>query len=206
MTNKTEHIIDDDRLQGVLIDSEAIHTRIVSLAQEIKDAYAGEKSVCLMGVLKGASIFVSDLIRELRSVGMRGLRLDFVRASTYQSGMKDAGEKTRKVKICGMTSDNVEGCSILLVDDILDQGFTLSALKDHFLNELKAKSVKTCVFLEKKLESPSPEVLELRKHFKADFRGFEVNDRWVVGYGLDYNEKYRNIPYIGVLKPEIYNN
>ena len=111
MTNKTEHIIDDDRLQGVLIDSETIHTRIVSLAQEIKDAYAGEKSVCLMGVLKGASIFVSDLIRELRSVGMRGLRLDFVRASTYQSGMKGAGEKTRKVKISGMTCDNVEGKS-----------------------------------------------------------------------------------------------
>ena len=123
MTNKKEHIIDDDRLQGVLIDSEAIHTRIESLAQEIKDAYAGEKSVCLMGVLKGASIFVSDLIRELRSVGMRGLRLDFVRASTYQSGMKGAGEKTRKVKISGMTCDNVEGCSILLVDDILDQIF-----------------------------------------------------------------------------------
>ncbi len=204
MTNKTEHIIDDDRLQGVLIDSEAIHTRIVSLAQEIKDAYAGEKSVCLMGVLKGASIFVSDLIRELRSVGMRGLRLDFVRASTYQSSMKGAGEKTRKVKISGMTCDNVEGCSILLVDDILDQGFTLSALKDHFLNELKAKSVKTCVFLEKKLESPSPEVLELRKHFKADFRGFEVNDRWVVGYGLDVGEEFRDLPYVALAREECF--
>lgn len=204
MTNKTEHIIDDDRLQGVLIDSEAIHTRIVSLAQEIKDAYAGEKSVCLMGVLKGASIFVSDLIRELRSVGMRGLRLDFVRASTYQSGMKGAGEKTRKVKISGMTCDNVEGCSILLVDDILDQGFTLSALKDHFLNELKAKSVKTCVFLEKKLESPSPEVLELRKHFKVDFRGFEVNDRWVVGYGLDVGEEFRDLPYVALAREECF--
>ena len=204
MTNKTEHIIDDDRLQGVLIDSEAIHTRIVSLAQEIKDAYAGEKSVCLMGVLKGASIFVSDLIRELRSVGMRGLRLDFVRASTYQSGMKGAGEKTRKVKISGMTCDNVEGCSILLVDDILDQGFTLSALKDHFLNELKAKSVKTCVFLEKKLESPSPEVLELRKHFKVDFKGFEVNDRWVVGYGLDVGEEFRDLPYVALAREECF--
>ncbi|MBO7092890.1 MAG: hypothetical protein J6W23_13985, partial [Victivallales bacterium] len=196
MTNKKEHIIDDDRLQGVLIDSEAIHTRIESLEQEIKDAYAGETCVCLMGVLKGASIFVSDLIRELRSVGMRGLRLDFVRASTYQSGMKGTGEKTRKVKISGMTCDNVEGCSILLVDDILDQGFTLSALKDHFLTELKAKSVKTCVFLEKKLESPSPEVLELRKHFKVDFKGFEVNDRWVVGYGLDVGEEFRDLPYV----------
>ena len=204
MTNKTEHIIDDDRLQGVLIDSEAIHTRIVSLAQEIKDAYAGEKSVCLMGVLKGASIFVSDLIRELRSVGMRGLRLDFVRASTYQSGMKGAGEKTRKVKISGMTCDNVEGCSILLVDDILDQGFTLSALKDHFLTELKAKSVKTCVFLEKKLESPSPEVLELRKHFKVDFKGFEVNDRWVVGYGLDVGEEFRDLPYVALAREECF--
>ena len=129
MANKKEHIIDDDRLQGVLIDSDAIHARIESLAQEIKDAYAGETCVCLMGVLKGASIFVSDLIRELRTVGMRGLHLDFVRASTYQSGMKGTGEKTRKVKISGMTCDNVEGCSILLVDDILDQGFTLSALK-----------------------------------------------------------------------------
>ena len=187
-----------------MIDSEAIHTRIESLAQEIKDAYAGEKSVCLMGVLKGASIFVSDLIRELRSVGMRGLRLDFVRASTYQSGMKGAGEKTRKVKISGMTCDNVEGCSILLVDDILDQGFTLSALKDHFLTELKAKSVKTCVFLEKKLESPSPEVLELRKHFKVDFKGFEVNDRWVVGYGLDVGEEFRDLPYVALAREECF--
>lgn len=204
MTNKKEHIIDDDRLQGVLIDSEAIHTRIESLAQEIKDAYAGETCVCLMGVLKGASIFVSDLIRELRSVGMRGLRLDFVRASTYQSGMKGAGEKTRKVKISGMTCDNVEGCSILLVDDILDQGFTLSALKDHFLTELKAKSVKTCVFLEKKLESPSPEVLELRKHFKVDFKGFEVNDRWVVGYGLDVGEEFRDLPYVALAREECF--
>ena len=204
MTNKKEHIIDDDRLQGVLIDSDAIHVRIESLAQEIKDAYAGETCVCLMGVLKGASIFVSDLIRELRTVGMRGLHLDFVRASTYQSGMKGTGEKTRKVKISGMTCDNVEGCSILLVDDILDQGFTLSALKDHFLNELKAKSVKTCVFLEKKLESPSPEVLELRKHFKVDFKGFEVNDRWVVGYGLDVGEEFRDLPYVALAREECF--
>ena len=204
MTNKKEHIIDDDRLQGVLIDSDAIHARIESLAQEIKDAYAGETCVCLMGVLKGASIFVSDLIRELRTVGMRGLHLDFVRASTYQSGMKGTGEKTRKVKISGMTCDNVEGCSILLVDDILDQGFTLSALKDHFLNELKAKSVKTCVFLEKKLESPSPEVLELRKHFKVDFKGFEVNDRWVVGYGLDVGEEFRDLPYVALAREECF--
>ena len=204
MTNKKEHIIDDDRLQGVLIDSDAIHARIESLAQEIKDAYAGETCVCLMGVLKGASIFVSDLIRELRMVGMRGLHLDFVRASTYQSGMKGTGEKTRKVKISGMTCDNVEGCSILLVDDILDQGFTLSALKDHFLTELKAKSVKTCVFLEKKLESPSPEVLELRKHFKVDFKGFEVNDRWVVGYGLDVGEEFRDLPYVALAREECF--
>ena len=204
MANKKEHIIDDDRLQGVLIDSDAIHARIESLAQEIKDAYAGETCVCLMGVLKGASIFVSDLIRELRTVGMRGLHLDFVRASTYQSGMKGTGEKTRKVKISGMTCDNVEGCSILLVDDILDQGFTLSALKDHFLNELKAKSVKTCVFLEKKLESPSPEVLELRKHFKVDFKGFEVNDRWVVGYGLDVGEEFRDLPYVALAREECF--
>ena len=204
MTNKKEHIIDDDRLQGVLIDSDAIHARIESLAQEIKDAYAGETCVCLMGVLKGASIFVSDLIRELRTVGMRGLHLDFVRASTYQSGMKGTGEKTRKVKISGMTCDNVEGCSILLVDDILDQGFTLSALKDHFLTELKAKSVKTCVFLEKKLESPSPEVLELRKHFKVDFKGFEVNDRWVVGYGLDVGEEFRDLPYVALAREECF--
>ncbi|MBR5078334.1 MAG: hypothetical protein IKX30_06285 [Victivallales bacterium] len=204
MANKKEHIIDDDRLQGVLIDSDAIHARIESLAQEIKDAYAGETCVCLMGVLKGASIFVSDLIRELRTVGMRGLHLDFVRASTYQSGMKGTGEKTRKVKISGMTCDNVEGCSILLVDDILDQGFTLSALKDHFLTELKAKSVKTCVFLEKKLESPSPEVLELRKHFKVDFKGFEVNDRWVVGYGLDVGEEFRDLPYVALAREECF--
>ena len=204
MANKKEHIIDDDRLQGVLIDSDAIHARIESLAQEIKDAYAGETCVCLMGVLKGASIFVSDLIRELRTVGMRGLHLDFVRASTYQSGMKGTGEKTRKVKISGMTCDNVEGCSILLVDDILDQGFTLSALKDHFLNELKAKSVKTCVFLEKKLEAPSPEVLELRKHFKVDFKGFEVNDRWVVGYGLDVGEEFRDLPYVALAREECF--
>ena len=204
MTNKKEHIIDDDRLQGVLIDSDAIHARIESLVQEIKDAYAGETCVCLMGVLKGASIFVSDLIRELRMVGMRGLHLDFVRASTYQSGMKGTGEKTRKVKISGMTCDNVEGCSILLVDDILDQGFTLSALKDHFLTELKAKSVKTCVFLEKKLESPSPEVLELRKHFKVDFKGFEVNDRWVVGYGLDVGEEFRDLPYVALAREECF--
>ena len=204
MANKKEHIIDDDRLQGVLIDSDAIHARIESLAQEIKDAYAGETCVCLMGVLKGASIFVSDLIRELRTVGMRGLHLDFVRASTYQSGMKGTGEKTRKVKISGMTCDNVEGCSILLVDDILDQGFTLSALKDHFLTELKAKSVKTCVILEKKLESPSPEVLELRKHFKVDFKGFEVNDRWVVGYGLDVGEEFRDLPYVALAREECF--
>ncbi|MBR4900343.1 MAG: hypothetical protein IKZ46_05330 [Victivallales bacterium] len=204
MTNKKEHIIDDDRLQGVLIDSDAIHARIETLAQEIKDAYAGETCVCLMGVLKGASIFVSDLIRELRTVGMRGLHLDFVRASTYQSGMKGTGEKTRKVKISGMTCDNVEGCSILLVDDILDQGFTLSALKDYFLTELKAKSVKTCVFLEKKLESPSPEVLELRKHFKVDFKGFEVNDRWVVGYGLDVGEEFRDLPYVALAREECF--
>ena len=118
--------------------------------------------------------------------------------------MKQSGETERQVAITGLPAD-IQGDHIVLVEDILDQGFTLSAIRQRLLAE-GAASVRVCVFLDKQLESPTPAVRKVRAELIPDYVGFAVPDRWVVGYGLDVDEEFRDLPYVAIAREEYFQN
>lgn len=173
-------------LDHVLVTPAAIKRRITALAETINRDYHG-KDLMVVAIVNGALIFTADLLRHMRSP----LRLDCLRASSYHDGTKAVGEP----RIVDSMKLDVRGHNVLLVDDILDTGKTLAAVA----GVIKAKgalTVKTCVLLDKKARRAVP--------FEADYVGFEIPNEFVVGYGLDFNERYRNLPCIGVLKPKYY--
>jgi hypoxanthine phosphoribosyltransferase len=173
-------------LDHILVTPAAIKRRIATLGEQLNVEYAS-KDLMVVAIVNGALIFAADLLRQLSSP----LRLDCLRASSYHDGTKAAGEP----RIVDQMKLDVRGQHVLLVDDILDTGKTLAAVAG--LIKLKgAASVKTCVLLDKKARRMVP--------FEADFVGFEIPNEFVVGYGLDFNERYRNLPCIGVLKPKYY--
>jgi len=194
---------DDNRLEKILLCSDAIHKRIDELASEIKREYDGEKELCLVGVLKGACFFVVDLARALSRLGMPGITIAFVRASTYGFSIKENGENERDVML-DLLGAKIASKNILIMDDILDQGFTLSSIKAQMMLDFPHANIKTAVLLSKILDNPTPEVLVLRKQFHADFTGFNVRDRWVVGYGMDACEFFRELPYIAIVREECF--
>lgn len=156
------------------------------IAKEVTAFYEG-RDFTVISVLKGSCIFASDLIRRIPIP----LELGFCACSSYRSGTTSG-----RLNINFLPEESeVKGRNLLLVDDILDTGNTMHALKKEFMAR-GAKEVKSCVFLDK----PSRRALD----FEADFTVFEVEDLFVVGYGLDYAGRYRNLPYVGSLKPEIY--
>lgn len=173
-------------LERVLVSATAIKRRIASLGEEINREYAG-KDLMVVAIVNGALIFTADLLRQMRSP----LRLDCLRASSYHDGTKAVGEP----RIFDSMKLDVRGHNVLLVDDILDTGRTLAAVAG-LIKDKGALSVKTCVLLDKKARRALP--------FDADYVGFQIPDEFVVGYGLDFNERYRNLPCIGVLKPKFY--
>jgi hypoxanthine phosphoribosyltransferase len=169
----------------VLISEAQLAKRIKTLGKEIQRDYKG-RDLVVVSLLNGTVMFLADLIRNLPMP----LRLDFIGVSSYGSGTA-SGELvfTKDLKI------DVKGRDVLLVDDILDTGKTMARVLDK-LRPLKAKRIRTCVLLDK------PE-RRLEK-IKADYVGFTIPNEFVVGYGLDYAERYRNLPFVGVLLPEIY--
>ena len=175
-----------DDIARVLFDESQILAGIDRVAAEITDAYRGD-DFTVVSVLKGSCVFVSDLIRRIPVP----LELAFLAASSYGNGTR-SGE----LELSFLPSGNeIQGRNLLLVDDIVDTGKTLG----HVARELErrgAARVRTCVFLDKKVRRVVP--------FEPDFRCFEVDDLFVVGYGLDYAGRYRNLPYVGALRPEIY--
>jgi hypoxanthine phosphoribosyltransferase len=175
-------------IMEVLISEEEIQAKVKQMAKELSEEYK-ERFPLVIGVLKGALPFMADLTKRMENY----LEMDFMDVSSYGGGMKSTGE----VKILKDLDTQVEGRDILIIEDIIDSGLTLSYLVDLFKYR-KAKSIKIVTLLDK----PSGRKIDL----KADMVGFEVPDAFVVGYGLDYQEKYRNLPYIGVLKPEVYSN
>lgn len=164
-------------------DIAAINKR---LAGELKRDYAG-KNPLVVCILKGAIMFMTDLVRELDEY----VELDFMDVSSYG----DATESSGEVKVIKDLDTSVAGRDVLIVEDIVDTGRTLSYLIKIFQTR-DARSIKVCTLMDK----PERRV----KDVKADYVGTEVPNEFVVGYGLDYAERYRNLPYIGVLKPEIY--
>jgi hypoxanthine phosphoribosyltransferase len=175
-----------DEIKEILISEEEIQAKIKELGAALSDEYQ-DRFPLVVGVLKGAMPFMSDLIKRIDV----HLELDFMDVSSYGNELVSSGE----VKIIKDLNTSVEGRDVLIIEDIIDSGLTLSYLIDLFRYR-KAKSVKVVTLLDK----PEGRKVDL----KPDMTGFIVPDEFVVGYGLDYIERYRNLPYIGILKPEIY--
>ncbi|MGH1805476.1 hypoxanthine phosphoribosyltransferase [Enterococcus gallinarum] len=176
----------DKDIEKILITREEIQNRCSELGKELTEIYK-DKNPLVVGVLKGAVPFMADIVREMDC----HLELDFMDVSSYGNATISSGE----VKILKDLDTNVEGRDMLIVEDIIDSGRTLTYLVDLFKYR-KAKSVKIVTLLDK----PEGRVVKI----DADYIGFDVPNEFVVGYGLDYAEQYRNLPYVGVLKPSVY--
>lgn len=178
-------MIEND-IKEVYFSKEELHEIVKRLGAQISKDYEG-KNLTLVSILKGSVIFMADLMREITVP----CEIDFMCVSSYGSGTKSSGT----VKIIKDLDINLEGKDLLLVEDILDSGKTLYYIS-QVLKTRNPAGIKICTLLDK------PERREA--DIKADYYGTFVPDEFVVGYGLDFAEKYRNLPYIGVLKPEIY--
>ena len=174
-------------LAYVMLDEEKLHEKVREIAGRIEADYQG-KDMMMVGILKGSFVFFADLVREIHL----DFPLDFMIVSSYRSGTTSGDIHFIK----GLDKD-IKGRHLVIVEDIIDSGRTLSYLKPKLL-EQGAASIAICSLLDK----PSRRVVELQ----IDYKGFEIPDEFVVGYGLDFAETYRNLPYIGVLKPEVYEN
>lgn len=172
-------------IEKVLISAEELETAVAKIGAEISRDYA-DKEPIFIGVLKGCFIFMADLMRHVDI----HCAMDFMAVSSY-SGTSSTGA----VKINKDLNESIEGRHVILVEDILDSGITLNYLK-NYLMAMRPASIRIVTLMDK----PSRRKADVY----ADYYCFEVPDAFVVGYGLDYNEKYRNLPYIGVLKSEIY--
>ena len=175
-------------MERVLFTQEQVAGRIREMAQEITRDYAG-KAPLVVGILRGSFIFMADLVRQLELP----LSLDFMSASSYGTRTVSSG----KVNIRLDLQEDIAGRDVLLVEDILDTGNTLSKLVAELQGRGPA-SLKLCVLLDKPDRRTKP--------IQADYVGFTIPDAFVVGCGLDYDQRYRNLPYIGILKPSVYEN
>lgn len=175
-----------DDIAEVLLDAPAIAAKVAELGRQIADDYAGKDPV-FVSILKGALPFLADLMRQVPIP----LSLDFLEVSSYGSSTESSGA----VRILKDLAHPIADRHVLVVEDILDTGYTLRYVLEH-LEQQKPASVKLCTLLDK----PARRIVPI----KVDYRGVEIPDRFVVGYGLDYNERYRNLPFIGVLRPEVY--
>ncbi len=173
-------------VQKIMLSEEEINKRVQELGWQISQDYQGE-SILVVGILKGAMIFLADLVRSI-SVPTY---FDFMAVSSYGSSTVSSGA----VRILKDLEKSIEGKHVIIVEDIVDTGLTLNYLVDNLLSR-GPKTLKICTLLDK----PDRRTVDV----KIDYNGFTIPDEFVVGYGLDYNERYRNLPYIAVLKPEIY--
>lgn len=170
----------------ILFSEAQLKTRVQEIGTEIQRDYAG-KEIMLISVLRGSFVFMADLCRCIDL----SCTLDFMSVSSYGKGTKSSGQ----VQITKDLSEDISGRHIIVVEDILDSGNTLSYLL-RILQQRNPASIRLCTLLDKPDRRTKP--------IHADYAGFQIPDAFVVGYGLDYAEKYRNLPYIGILKPEMY--
>jgi hypoxanthine phosphoribosyltransferase len=175
-----------DDVSEVLLTEEQVQTRVRALGAQLSVDYAGRSPV-LVSVLKGSIVFLADLVRAMDVP----LSVDLMEVSSYGSGTETSGQ----VRILKDLSGPIEGRDVVVVEDIIDTGLTLNYLL-RYLTERSPASIRVCCLLDK----PARRLAEI----EIDYRGFSIPDRFVVGYGLDFNEQYRNLPYIGVLRPSVY--
>lgn len=173
-------------LSAVLFDEASIKRRISEIGSELSIEYK-DKNPIIVCILKGAALFMSDLMRSMTIP----LEIDFMSISSYGSSTQSSGV----VKIRKDIDSDIQGRHVLVVEDIVDSGLSLKYIIDY-LNQHQVASVKTCVLLDK----PKAHKIDVN----IDYVGFQIENEFVVGYGLDYAERYRNLPYIGILKEEIY--
>ena len=175
-----------EHVESILYSEEQLRQRVKELGGQITADYAGKEPV-LASVLRGSYIFMADLTRAIDLP----VTVDFMAVSSYGAGTKSSGQ----VEIKKDLSDSIEGRDLIIVEDILDSGNTLFYLME-ILKARKPASIRICTLMDKPDRRTQPIV--------ADYVGFTIPDAFVVGYGLDYNEKYRNLPYVGILKPSVY--
>ena len=173
-------------IEKVIIDEKKLSDIVKELGAKISRDYKG-KNLLMISVLKGSVVFMSDLLRQISIP----CQIDFMSVSSYHGGVKSSGV----VKILKDLDIPLEGFDLLIVEDILDSGQTLSYIT-KILSARKPKSMKICTLLDKPMARKSP--------IEADYVGTQIPDEFVIGYGLDYKEEYRNLPFVGVLKPSIY--
>lgn len=173
-------------IQEILFTEVQLKNRVGEIARQIESDYAG-KEVMFIGILRGSFVFMADLCRAVELP----CTLDFMSVSSYGSGTTSSGQ----IQIIKDLSEDITGRHVIVVEDILDSGNTLSYLL-NILEHRHPASVRLCALLDK----PERRVKPVELHYS----GFSIPDAFVVGYGLDYAEKYRNLPYIGILKPEVY--
>ncbi|MGE5677140.1 MAG: hypoxanthine phosphoribosyltransferase [Pseudomonadota bacterium] len=170
----------------IMISEEEIAKRVKELGKQLTEDYKGS-DLMIVGILKGCMLFLSDLVREIKLP----LTMDFMVVSSYGSATKSSGV----VRIIKDLERDIQGKDILIVEDIVDTGLTLSYLIEN-LKSRNPKSVKVCSLLDK------PD--RRKSNVDIEYTGFVIPDEFVIGYGLDYAEVYRNLPYVCVLKPEVY--
>lgn len=173
-------------LEKILITKDRLAARVKELARDLDEEYRGKNPIVVC-ILKGSTLFFADLVREMKIP----VEFDFLAISSYGNKTKSSGE----VKMIKDLDNLIENRHVLIIEDIVDSGYTLTYLK-KLLSSRKPASVKICTLLDKKSRREVP--------LEPDYCGFEIDDYFVVGYGLDYAQKYRNLPEIGVLKPEVY--
>lgn len=173
----------------VLFDQQTLAQRVSELAREITGDYQSllKDDLVIIGILRGSVFFMCDLLRQLDLP----VKMDFIAMSSYSKGTRSSGQ----VRILKDISEAIENKQVLVVEDIVDTGLTLNSLSDLLLAR-KPAGLRVCALLDK----PSRRLCQVR----VDYCGFTIEDRFVVGYGLDFNGHYRQLPYVGVLKPEIY--
>ena len=170
------------KVTGKMFTEEQIKEKVAELGKQIENDYKGEE-VLVVGILKGANVFTCDLIRQIDL----DVKIDFMSVSSYGSGTESSGT----VRILKDLDTDIKGRNVLIVEDIIDSGRTLSNLVKE-LQIREPKSLKLCTLLDK----PSRRVVDV----DVEYVGFEIEDKFIVGYGIDYAEKYRNLPYIGIVE------
>jgi len=173
-------------VEEILLDTDTVAARVTELGAELVRDYTGRDPV-LVSVLKGSLVFLADLMRAMDLP----MSIDLMEVSSYGSGTESSGQ----VRILKDLSKPIEGRDVIVVEDIIDTGLTLNYLLGYLADRQPA-SIKICCLLDK----PARRLADI----PIDYIGFTIPDRFVIGYGLDYEERYRNLPYIGVLKPSVY--
>lgn len=176
-----------DSIQSVLYTPEQLQSRVSELGEQISRDYEG-RDLVMIGVLKGSCMFLCDLIRAVPM----NVEMDFIAVSSYGSGRSSSGS----VRIVKDLQCDIEGRHVLIVEDILDSGETLVFLRDHIFESRMPASFKICTLFDKPARRTHP--------IGANYTGFCIPNEFIVGYGLDHAERFRNLPYVGILKPEIY--